>query len=216
MPHQLPVPVLELLLSHVCHDLISPVGAINNGLELYEQFGGSNSDGVAEAMDFIGDSAVKASRILQCYRLAYGAAGRRQGIGLGETREVALPYFDEQRGELQWPESFEYDGELPDGYAKTLLCAVILAGSAIKRDGIIRVSMDDSDRPTAVIQVTGDKIGFREHTETALALTVDTDDLTPHTVHAWVTGEFARAFDLNISIDQPGESDIRLVLTPAS
>lgn len=213
MSDQLPVPVLELLMSHVCHDLISPVGAINNGLELYEQFGESNSDGVAEAMEFIGDSAVKASSILQCYRLAYGAAGRKQGIGLGEIRQVAIPYFDEQRGELRWPESFDYDGDSPDGYAKTMLCTVILAGSAVKRDGIIQVSMDSADRPTAVIQVTGDKIGFREHTEDALGLRLEVDELTPHTVHAWVTGQFAHNFGLNISVDHPGERDIRLLLT---
>lgn len=65
---QIDLRVLELLASKICHDLVSPVSAINNGVELIEDIGGSVVD---EAMKLIGDSATNASRRLRLFRIAY-------------------------------------------------------------------------------------------------------------------------------------------------
>jgi len=67
------------------HDLISPVSAINNGVELIEDIGGSVVD---EAMKLIGDSANLASRRLRLYRLAYGRAGSEEMLGLHDVRPL--------------------------------------------------------------------------------------------------------------------------------
>jgi len=73
-----------LLCSRVCHDIISPVGAINNGLELLDE-GGAD----VEAMDLIRSSALNASVRLKFARLAFGASGSI-GAGFG-SRGAGVP-----------------------------------------------------------------------------------------------------------------------------
>ena len=86
-----------LLCSRVCHDIISPVGAINNGLELLDE-GGADED----AMNLIRASARNASARLQFARIAFGAAGagliaNLAGLGQGisvETVARAVTWVD--------------------------------------------------------------------------------------------------------------------------
>ncbi|MSP89576.1 MAG: hypothetical protein EXQ92_12320 [Alphaproteobacteria bacterium] len=75
--------VLELLMSRVCHDLISPVGAVVNGVELIEDGGADMTD---DAMALIAKSARQASRRLQFFRMAYGAAGSGGDRSLADAR----------------------------------------------------------------------------------------------------------------------------------
>ena len=63
--------ILEFLCSHLCHELISPVTAVNNGLELMAE---GDSAHIEEALGLVRQSAAEASRKLQFYRLAYGQA----------------------------------------------------------------------------------------------------------------------------------------------
>src|SRR4051794_6865148 len=78
-----------LLCSRVCHDLISPSGAIVNGLEVLEE-NGSNEETKTFAMDLIKKSAKTASARLQFCRLAFGAAGSAGAqIDLGDAEKMA-------------------------------------------------------------------------------------------------------------------------------
>src|SRR5215211_9517852 len=77
-----------LLCSRVCHDLISPVGAIMNGLEVMED--GKDEETSKFAMDLIKKSAKTASAKLQFCRLAFGAAGSAGAqIDLGDAQNMA-------------------------------------------------------------------------------------------------------------------------------
>src|SRR5690606_38058321 len=69
--------VIELLASRICHDLVSPVGAINNGVEFMEDGGPDSMD---EALGLISHSASQASAKLMAFRIAYGAGGRDANI----------------------------------------------------------------------------------------------------------------------------------------
>src|SRR5580700_4198072 len=98
---QIDIRVLELLSSKICHDLVSPVSAINNGVELIEDIGGSV---VEEAMKLIGDSAAHASRRLKLFRMAYGRAGSDESLGVKDVRQVAEQYMAGGKVALSWPE----------------------------------------------------------------------------------------------------------------
>src|SRR5271154_5841604 len=98
---QIDMRVLELLASKLCHDLVSPVSAINNGVELIEDIGGSV---VEEAMKLIGDSAQHASRRLRLFRLAYGRAGSEDNLGIRDVRPIATQYLAGGKTTLDWPE----------------------------------------------------------------------------------------------------------------
>src|ERR1700712_5356401 len=87
-----------LLCSRVCHDIISPVGAINNGLELLDE-GGADED----AMKLIRASARNASARLQFARIAFGAAGSAgMLIDTGDAEAVATAFLLNEKPELVW------------------------------------------------------------------------------------------------------------------
>src|ERR1700761_5517418 len=98
---QIDLRVLELLASKLAHDLVSPVSAINNGVELIEDIGGSVVD---EAMKLIGDSAQHASRRLRLFRMAYGRAGSEDNLGIKDVRQTAEQYIASGKVTLIWPE----------------------------------------------------------------------------------------------------------------
>src|SRR3954466_1345278 len=93
-----------LLCSRVCHDVISPVGAIVNGLEVLED---ENDPAMRDfALDLIRTSARQASARLQCARLAFGAAGSAgASIDLGDAEQVAHGLFQDDKITLTWSAS---------------------------------------------------------------------------------------------------------------
>ncbi|MBU0585562.1 MAG: histidine phosphotransferase [Alphaproteobacteria bacterium] len=125
-----------LLCSRVCHDIISPVGAINNGLELLDE-GGADED----AMSLIRQSARNASARLQFARIAFGAAGSAgMQIDTGDAEAVTTAFMRNEKPELVWK------GEralLPKNQVKLLLNLVLVALAAIPRGGKIVISLED-------------------------------------------------------------------------
>ena len=125
-----------LLCSRICHDIISPVGAINNGLELLDE-GGADED----AMRLIRTSARNASARLQFARLAFGAAGSAgMQIDTGDAETVANAYFANEKAELDWK------GEralLPKAKVKLLLNLLLIANAGIPRGGKLTVELHD-------------------------------------------------------------------------
>jgi histidine phosphotransferase ChpT len=125
-----------LLCSRVCHDIISPVGAINNGLELLDE-----GDASEEAMALIRTSARKASARLQFARIAFGAAGSAgMLIDTGDAEAVASAYLRDEKPELIWQGRRAL---LPKNKVKLLLNLILIAHSAIPKGGRITVTLDD-------------------------------------------------------------------------
>ena len=90
-----------LLCSRVCHDVISPVGAIANGLEVLEDEDDENMKKMA--MDLVRKSARQASAKLQFCRIAFGAAGSAGAmIDMGEAGDVARAFVGEEKVKLDW------------------------------------------------------------------------------------------------------------------
>ena len=112
-----------LLCSRVCHDLISPVGAIVNGLEVMEE--DKDEETKTFALDLIKKSAHQASAKLQFCRLAFGAAGSAGAqIDLGDAEKVARGLFEDGKTKLVWNLPREL---LPKNRAKLLLNMLLIA-----------------------------------------------------------------------------------------
>ncbi len=128
-----------LLCSRVCHDIISPVGAINNGLELLDE-GGADAD----AMDLIRTSALNASVRLKFARLAFGASGSvGASIDTGEAEKVAKDFAAaEKKTEVTWngPRAI-----IAKNRVKLLLNLFLIAYGAIPRGGSIDVMLEDPE-----------------------------------------------------------------------
>src|SRR5678809_1670765 len=99
-----PIEALDLaalLCSRVCHDLISPVGAIMNGLEVMEE--GKDEETSKFAMDLIKKSAKTASAKLQFCRIAFGAAGSAGAqIDTGDAETISRGFFEDEKTKLTW------------------------------------------------------------------------------------------------------------------
>src|SRR6185503_8202414 len=136
-----------LLCSRVCHDLISPVGAIMNGLEVMEE--GKDEETSQFAMELIKKSARTASAKLQFCRIAFGAAGSAGAqIDTGDAEKVVRGLMEDEKTKVAWnlPRVL-----LAKNRVKLLLNMMLLANQAIPRGGQLTVD------PVG----QGDHLGFR-------------------------------------------------------
>ena len=124
-----------LLCSRVCHDLISPVGAIVNGLEVLDD--NPKPEDRDFALDLIRKSAKTASARLQFCRLAFGAAGSSGAqIDLGDAQNMAKGHIEDGKNTMTWnlPRLLQ-----PKNRVKLLLNMLIIAQQTIPRGGTLTV-----------------------------------------------------------------------------
>ena len=208
MTGQLTFEVMDLLCSRLCHDLISPVGAINNGVELIEEMG---DDMVDEAMGLISQSGRRAAGHLRCYRLCYGAAGAQANVGMGEAREIAAGYLEGGKVTLGWDVPGDLGGDdPPPGIVKVLLNLIVMADESLSQGGRISVGGDGG---VLTVTAEGPNAGLREHQDAALAGTLPMEELGARTVHAYVTGLFAQRFGMTVDHSMVETDKLRLQLT---
>src|SRR5438477_9965924 len=125
-----------LLCSRVCHDLISPVGAIVNGLEVLDD--NPKPEDREFALDLIRKSAKTASARLQFCRLAFGAAGSSGAqIDLGDAQAMAKGHIEAGTITLGWnlPPLL-----LPKNRARLRLTMLVIAQQPIPPVGLLTVA----------------------------------------------------------------------------
>src|ERR1700744_4695739 len=128
-----PLDLAAMLCSRVCHDVISPVGAIVNGLEVLEDESDASMRDVAT--ELIKKSASSASARLQFCRLAFGAAGSAgASIDTGDAEQVVRGLFVEERPQLEWR---ALRALLPKNKVKLVLNLFLIAAAAIPRGGVL-------------------------------------------------------------------------------
>jgi len=136
-----PLDLAALLCSRVCHDVISPVGAIVNGLEVLESE--EDKDMRVVAMELIKKSAAAASARLQFCRLAFGAAGSlNAAIDTGDAENVARGLLANDRTTLTWNAERRL---APKTLVKLLLNLCLIAAAAAPRGGEISVDLEGGD-----------------------------------------------------------------------
>ena len=135
-----------LVASRVCHDVISPVGAIVNGLEILED---EKDEGMrAIALDLIRRSAAQASARLQFCRIAFGAAGSAAALlDLGDAEQVARGFVEDDKTKLVWEAPRQL---LPKNKVKLLLNLVLVAATTIPRGGEIKVTAEGEGDATVI------------------------------------------------------------------
>jgi histidine phosphotransferase ChpT len=136
--HIAPLDLAALIASRVCHDIISPVGAITNGLEVLEEDSSEEMRGFA--MDLIKKSARQASAKLQFARLAFGASGSAGAeIDLGDAETVARGFMAGEKADLEWQATRVL---MPKNKVKLLLNLVLIGTHAVPRGGKVAVTVE--------------------------------------------------------------------------
>ena len=177
--------VLELLNARLCHELISPVGAINNGVELLDD---EDPDFIRDAIKLIGQSARKAGQKLQFYRFAYGtaAASGSGASGASSGRELTLGLLEGGKVGCDWSAEA---AALPVLWQRLACNMVVLAAEALPRGGEITV------RPVGAagveVAASGDSINVAPELRMALDPAIAVAELTSRSVHAYFTARLA-------------------------
>lgn len=186
MPSTLDLRVLELISARMCHDLISPISAIGNGVELITEF---EDEMQGEALALIGESAASASHLLQYFRAAFGTARATDGspLGLQEARKRATDCFGTSRIHIDWPENMAPDREpVSQLGVKLLMNMVMSAVDLLPGSGDVAVRISSRERGLFA-EVSATRAGFTLAPALRQALhgTADVAELTPRSVIAY-------------------------------
>jgi histidine phosphotransferase ChpT len=200
-----------LLCSRVCHDLISPVGAIVNGLEVLED---DNDESTKTfALDLIKKSARQASARLQFCRLAFGAAGSAGAqIDLGDAEAVARGFLEDDKTKLAWNLARVL---LPKNRVKLLLNLLLLAGQTIPRGGTMTVDpIGEGDTMGFKVTASGLNARIPQAVPGLLSGKPAGHPVDAHGIQPLFAGMLARACGLNVALAANGDGGI--VLTAGS
>jgi histidine phosphotransferase ChpT len=186
-----------LLCSRVCHDVISPVGAIVNGLEvLAEEKDSSMRD---FALELINKSAKTASARLQFARIAFGAAGSAgSAIDTGDAEQVAKGFLNDDKLCLSWsgPRLL-----MPKNRVKLLLNLLVVGASCIPRGGSLDCVIEgDGDQPTFTITAQGKNARIPHGVQQSLAGEPENGTVDAHGIQPFYTGMIARAGQMAVDI----------------
>lgn len=202
-----PLDLSALLCSRVCHDLISPSGAIVNGLEVLED--AQDEETKTFALDLIKKSAATVSARLQFCRLAFGAAGSVGAqIDLGDAEKVARGALEDEKVKINWglPRVL-----LPKNRVKLLLNLLLVAGHAIPRGGVLTID------PIGEGESLGFRIeacGLNARVPQAMAALVaggeEGQAIDAHAIQPFFTGLLARTCGLSVAIESEGEAVVVL------
>jgi histidine phosphotransferase ChpT len=186
-----------LMCSRVCHDIINPVGALINGLEVLD--GDPDAEMRAVALDVIRKSAAVASARLQFSRLAYGAAGSAAAmIDLGEAEKVARGVFSDERTKLDWTAERVL---MPKNKVKLILNLCVVGAATIPRGGVVSVSADASGERLAVV-AEGRNAQLSRQVQEHLAGSADPATVDSRAIQAHYTGLLAAAAGMSLTVVQ--------------
>ncbi len=196
------VDLASLLCSRLCHDLMSPVGALNNGIELLADE--TDPEMRHKCLELLEESARASANKLKFFRLAFGAAG-----GFGEavdTREAhaALDglFGPERRIELGWMVA---GAKLPKGAVKLLLNLALLAGDALVRGGRLDVGAEESQSGIElVIRAEGPRILLDPSLRETLLRGERDGKVEPRAAGAWLAHSLAADAGGTIQLSDPG------------
>jgi len=196
-----------LLCSRVCHDLISPAGAIVNGLEVLEE--SKDEETRIFALDLIKKSARTASAKLQFCRIAFGAAGSAGSqIDLGDAETVARGLIEDDKVKLTWnlPRLL-----MPKNRVKLLLNMLLVATQAIPRGGILSVEGNGSvEAPaeTMTFKITARGLNARipQAVPGLLAGCPESGSVDAHAIQPFYAGLLARSCGLAVTIEAENDA----------
>lgn len=205
--------VLEMLASRICHDIISPVGAVNNGVEFLQEMG---ADAMDEGMQLISYSASQAAAKLQAFRIAYGAGGKDPNIK-PEDIQKAFSGLISAEGKISqtWdPYGPLGPNPLPPGFCKVLLCGMMLAMEALPKGG--NISVKPGENSQTLIIAEGESASLRENTEDALQRKIAVEDIDPRLVHPYVIGLIVELYGFAIEVKEIDENKVTFaIISPA-
>lgn len=191
--------VFHLLCAKLCHDLVSPVGAVSNGVELLRDMGPEDAD---EILGLIADSSGKASDRLKYFRVAYGLASDSVRSD-AEAKEIAKGMMAGHGISLDWPLDAAMVMPIAEDQVKLFLNVLLLAAEALPRGGTLAVRLSDAGGGMRIaVEAAGEGANLPPETLAGLTDNADVAAMTPRTVQGFFTARYARSLNSALEIDQ--------------
>ena len=194
----------SLLCSRLCHDLLSPVGALNNGLELLADE--HDPEMRARCLELLSDSAKASANKLKFFRLAFGAAGGfGESVDSREARAAIEGLFGEgHKGKLGW---MVEEATLPKLAIKVLLNLALIAGDALVRGGQLDVGAESNDgQVEIVVRADGPRIVLDAEMRAALTGTQGEAVITPRAAAAYLVQALVAEGGGIVQVSDPEDS----------
>lgn len=196
----MPLRVAELLSSRLCHDLISPVAAVSNGLELLDDDAG---DMGADIMSLLSLSVGQAAGRLTFYRTAYGLGGdSADALSLNDVSGLVRGMVESDAITVELPAG---EAPLGRGPVKLLLNAAALGLETLPKAGRLCVTVTGGSGFDVDVRAEGKGVAMRPETVAATAEGADIEALTPRSVQGFLAAWLARtgggAFDITTNSD---------------
>lgn len=193
----------SLLCSRLCHDLLSPVGALNNGLELLADE--HDPEMRARCLDLLNESARASANKLKFFRLAFGAAGGfGDQVDAREARTAIEGMFGESgRIEIGW---MVEPATLSKPAIKVLLNLSLIAGDALVRGGRLDIGAEKTATGTEmVVRAEGPRLVLDPELRRALEGGTSAAEVTPRAAAAWMASELVREATGSIQVSAPDD-----------
>ena len=211
MPDIDDVTIIRLACSKLCHDLISPVSAVNNGLELV----GDTMAGDAEAMDLITSSARAAADRLQYYRVAFGFSGG-SGQSPQALQTLLKPFVADAKCQSSWTvDPAVVHAVLSIDAAQIVLNAIAVGLDCLPRGGDVRVAMTPAGEGYLhlTIDVGGPSVRIREEMRETLTKPLGSIELSVRGVQAILLRQVAGRVASAVALSS-GEARVGLSIGP--
>jgi histidine phosphotransferase ChpT len=201
-----PVDFASLLCSRLCHDLLSPIGALNNGLELLADE--TDPDMRQRCMELLNESARVSANKLKFFRLAFGAAG-----GFGDRVDVreartALEglLIDNKRLTLNWMVDTT---EMSKPAVKVLLNLALIAGDTLVRGGTLTIGAEETaDTMEIVLRAEGPRVVLDQELRATLVDGATGDAVTPRAAAAFLVNALASDAGGSVMVTEPVEGTL--------
>ena len=196
------ITILQHWISHICHELVSPVGAINNGVELMAEIdpNGHHQD----ALDLIAESGRMAATKLRFYRLAYGMAGRARDISLRDIQKAALDLFSAD-GRIAFVLDADEQLPLKVGVPQLILNLLLMASHCLPRGGNLTFTVGansvTNSTVSILIRATGTQARIPESSAEILIASPSKQSAVPPIDHRNCHAAMCMALLQNLGLD---------------
>lgn len=190
------VKTLEYFASYICHELVSPVSAINNGLEFLSETDHDHQD---DALELVKYSANQATIRLEIFRMIYGAGSTRGTLSPADIYE-AFQKYTASDGKIyqEWDNSLPLTENPGPGFMKIVLGTMVLARECLPRGGKISVLREND----AVKVIASGDVSVRDNLQKALNGDLSEDELEPKLVPPLMLFTYSDFYGISVVIDR--------------
>lgn len=190
----------SLLCSRLCHDLVSPVGALSNGVELLSDE--TDPEMQAQCLQLLADSVQQAANRLKFFRLAFGGGGSFSGqVDVREAQSALQGMFPADKVRVEW---LIVPGVMPKTAIKILLNLALIAGDALLRGGVLQVAVEQNGAVLDIaVRAEGPRLLLGDDQRQALNGATPESEMTPRVAPALLVRSLLAESDATLQVSEP-------------